>query len=216
MHTAVKKTAATVSAAVKEFLMENNSGLDSLSANLVQEKIFTDKKEYTVELYSRTKNAGSKPAPVSTEDVEYAKATLEKMLSLMKFTGTTVAIQQEDNSYILKISAGAKDGLIIGKNGQNLLALQYLISIAMDKKFHRHLPVIIDVDDYREKRTAYLKSMARTMADRALSENTEVMTDFLPSYERKLVHEEISGSQGLKSFSVGKGPYKKVVITSLL
>jgi spoIIIJ-associated protein len=216
MYNAIRKTAATVSAAVKEFLQENNSSLDSLSANLVQEKIFTDKKEYTVELYSKTRPADGKPAPVAMEDIEHAKSVLEKMLSLMKFSGATVEIIQENSAYILKISAGAKDGLIIGKNGQNLLALQYLMSIAMDKKFHRHLPVIIDVDSYREKRVAYLKTMIRAMADRARDENTEVMTDFLPSYERKLIHEEISAGSGLKTFSVGKGSYKKVVITSLL
>jgi spoIIIJ-associated protein len=216
MYNAIRKTAATVSAAVKEFLQENNAPLDSLSANLVQEKIFTDKKEYTVELYSKTRPADGKPAPVAMEDIEYAKSVLEKMLELMKFSGAAVNIQQEDGAYILKISAGAKDGLIIGKNGQNLLALQYLMSIAMDKQFHRHLPIIIDVDSYREKRVAYLKSMVRAMADRARGENTEVMTDFLPSYERKLIHEELSGDSALKTFSVGKGSYKKVVITSLL
>jgi spoIIIJ-associated protein len=216
MYNAIRKTAATVSAAVKEFLQENNAPLDSLSANLVQEKIFIDKKEYTVELYSKTRPADGKPPPVAMEDIEYAKSVLEKMLELMKFTGTTVAIQQEDGAYILKISAGAKDGLIIGKNGQNLLALQYLMSIAMDKQFHRHLPIIIDVDSYREKRVAYLKTMVRAMADRARGENTEVMTDFLPSYERKLIHEELAGDSALKTFSVGKGSYKKVVITSLL
>jgi spoIIIJ-associated protein len=216
MYNAIRKTASTVSAAVKEFLQENNAQLDSLSANLVQEKIFTDKKEYTVELYSKTRPADSKPAPAAMEDIEYAKSVLEKMLSLMKFTGAAVEILREDSAYILKISAAAKDGLIIGKNGQNLIALQYLLSIAMDKQFHRHLPVIIDVDSYREKRVAYLKNMARAMADRARGENTEVMTDLLPSYERKLIHEELSGDSGLKTFSVGKGSYKKVVITSLL
>jgi predicted RNA-binding protein Jag len=216
MYNAIRKTASTVSAAVKEFLQENNAPLDSLSANLVQEKIFTDKKEYTVELYSKTRPADGRPAPAAMEDIEYAKSVLEKMLELMKFSGASVSIQQEDSAYILKISAGAKDGLIIGKNGQNLLALQYLMSIAMDKQFHRHLPIIVDVDSYREKRVSYLKTMARTMADRALGENTEVMTDLLPSYERKLIHEELSKDSGLKTFSVGKGSYKKVVITSLL
>lgn len=216
MYTAIRKTAATVSAAVKEFLQENNAPLDSLSANLVQEKIFTDRKEYTVELYSKTRAPDSKPAPVLMENIEHAKTTLEKMLSLMKFTGTSVDIKEANGSYILKISAGLKDGLIIGKNGQNLIALQYLLSIAMDKEFHRHLPIIIDVDAYREKRVAYLKTMTRTMADRARAENTEVMTDLLPNYERKLIHEEITAETELKTFSIGRGSYKKVVITSLL
>jgi spoIIIJ-associated protein len=215
MYNAVRKTAPTVSAAVKEFLQENNACLETLSANLVQEKIFTDKREYVVELSSRSRDGSARPVPSFDEEVAYARSALEKLLDLMKFSGASVALLREDSSYILKISAGLKDGLIIGKNGQNLLALQYLISAALDKKFKRHIPVIIDVDSYREKRVAYLKSMARTMAEKARSENTEVITDFLPSYERKLIHEELTGG-GLKTFSVGKGSYKKVVITSLL
>jgi predicted RNA-binding protein Jag len=217
MQTAVRKTAPTVSACVKEYLEENNLGLDSVSMNLVQEKIFTDKKEYTVEFYVKTRPPeGSRHQPPTGEEIDYARDVLSKLLQLMKFSGFTVDTLQDGDLRVLKISADGKDGLIIGKNGQNLLALQYLMSIALDKKFHRHLPVIIDVDSYREKRVAYLKTLVRTMADRAGSEKTEVMTDFLPSYERKLIHEEISADGGLKTFSVGKGSYKKVVITSLL
>lgn len=215
MYNTVKKTAPTVSACVKEFLQENNVALDSISANLVQEKIFTDKREYTVEFHIKPR-PDSRPMPASKEEVEYARSVLERLMQLMKFTDFSVGIAQENELYLLKLAASGKDGLIIGKNGQNLLALQYLLSIALDKKFHRHLPVIVDVDSYREKRVAYLKGLVRSMADRALGEKTEVMTDFLPSYERKLIHEEVSAMDSLKTFSVGRGSYKKVIITSLL
>lgn len=215
MYNSVRKTAPTVSAAVMEFLQESNNTLESISANLVAEKIFIDKKEYTVEFYVKNRPADSKPA-AAAEDIEYAKSILLKLMQLMRFSNFTVDIKQEKDLYLLKISTNGKDGLIIGKNGQNLIALQYLLSIALDKKFHRHIPIIIDVDDYREKRVSYLKTLTRTMCDTALEGKTEVITDFLPSYERKLIHEEVSANNSLKTFSVGKGPYKKVVITALL
>jgi spoIIIJ-associated protein len=134
----------------------------------------------------------------------------------MKFENFTVNHCVENDMAIIKISAPNKDGLLIGKNGQNLLAIQYLLSIILDRKLKKHVPFAVNVDSYMEKRSAYLKGLARTLAERALHENSEAVTDYLPAYERKIIHEEISSMQPLKTFSVGRGPYKKVVITALL
>jgi len=149
-------------------------------------------------------------------DIEFAREIVAKLLSLMRFTGASITVKKEGDTVVLKVSAPGKDGLLIGKNGQNIMALQYLLSIALDKNLKRHAPIIIDIDCYRDKRASYLRSLAKTMAEKALLEPSEAITDFLPSYERKLLHEEIKGFDGLKTFSVGKGSYKKVVITSLL
>jgi len=211
----VRKTSATVSGAVMEFMKENSLELNAIAANLVREKIFTDKKEYTVELYKKTKSE-PRNYTVSDADIDTAKSILEKMLSLMRFNGFKLETRKENDIHIIKIATQNKDGLLIGKNGQNLLAIQYLVSMIMDKQLKRHIPLLIDVDAYRDKRIAYLKNLSRTMGERAIETQSEVITDFLPSYERKLIHEEITHSDGLKTFSVGKGSYKKVVITTLL
>ncbi|MGD0566199.1 MAG: R3H domain-containing nucleic acid-binding protein [Candidatus Goldiibacteriota bacterium] len=211
-----RKTAPTVSLAVKEFLDENSITLESLSANLVGEKVFTDKREYTVECFVKNSMPARPPVEISEEDIGYAREIVVKLLSLMRFTGTAITVKNEHGAVILKISTPGKDGLLIGKNGQNIMALQYLLSVALDKNLKRHAPVIIDIDCYRDKRASYLRSLAKTMAEKALSGPSEIITDFLPSYERKLLHEEIKGFDGLKTFSIGKGSYKKVVITSLL
>jgi spoIIIJ-associated protein len=211
-----KKTAPTVSQAVMEFMEENSITLDTLSANLVGEKIFTDKHEYTVECFVKNPMPGRAPIEASETDIEFAREIVAKLLSLMRFTGASINIKKEGETVVLKVSAPGKDGLLIGKNGQNIMAMQYLLSIALDKNLKRHAPIIIDIDCYRDKRASYLRSMAKTMAEKALLEPSEAITDFLPSYERKLLHEEIKGFDGLKTFSVGKGSYKKVVITSLL
>jgi len=209
------KTAQTISGAVKTFLKENGLDLNSINANLICEKIFIDKKEYTLELSKRTRSESPRE-PVTNTDIDFAKTIVQKMLSLMYFTNFTVNIRQEESLYILEINTKDKDGLLIGKNGQNLLAMQYLLSVILDRNLHKHVPVIIDVDSYREKRVLYLKALSKTLAEKAIGSNSEVITDFLPPYERKLIHEELAGIEPLKTFSVGRGIYKKVVITPLL
>ncbi len=212
----VRITAPTVSQAVKEFLEENSIGLESISANLISEKVFTDKKEYTVEMLKKTLRENPlPPAGALDEDVQYAKEILTKLLSLMKFMAFEITEKKDGTLTVLKVSTDGKDGLLIGKNGQNIMALQYLLSIMLDKNLRKHVPVVIDVDTYREKRAVYLKSLVKNMAYNISDSSPEAITEFLPSYERKMIHEELKIT-GLKTFSVGRGSYKKVVITSLL
>ena len=203
----VKKTAGTVSEAVKEFIGENDATLDSISVNLIREKIFTDKKEFTVELFKKHRSPENKSFTMEEKDIEMAKSILDKLMSLMKFINYQITVHRENDLVILRISTQNKDGLLIGKNGQNLLAIQYLLSIILDRRLKRHVPVIVDVDAYREKRVAYLKNLCKTLAEKAKETNSEVITDFLPSYERKLIHEEITGFDSLKTFSIISGAY---------
>ncbi|HDQ26695.1 MAG TPA: KH domain-containing protein [bacterium] len=211
----VKKTASTISEAVREFLNENNTELSSVYVNLLSEKVFTDKKEFTVELSVRVNN-GQRPPPPPEVDMEYAKDILSGLLTHMKFTGFQIETPPENGIKTLKINVPGKDGLLIGKNGRNILSMQYILSSALEKKFRRHTPVLIDIDSYRSKRAAYLKNTAAAMCQKAKEEQCEIITELLPSYERKLIHEELSGDDSIKTFSAGKGPYKKVVITALL
>ncbi len=209
----VRKTALTVSGALKEFMDETGASINEIGANLVQEKMYADRKEYVLDFYKRPP-AASKQNGLSESEIEDARAVLEKMLKLMRFTSFTVERTDENGLAVLRISAGEKDGLLIGKNGQNLTAMQYLISAYLDKKLKHHAPLIIDVDSYREKRLLFLKSTAKAMSDKA-SACGEVISDFLPSYERKVIHEALLES-GVITFSIGRGSYKKVVVTALL
>jgi|DewCreStandDraft_4_1066084.scaffolds.fasta_scaffold04556_10 spoIIIJ-associated protein len=213
MQTVTRKTAPTISQAVKEFLQENNIDLQQINVNLLKEKVFTDKKEYIVELTLKNKSANIQHT-INNEEIKYAVNVIEKIFSFMNLKSNIDTVQQ-NGFVIIKITSDDKDGLIIGKNGQNLSSLQYFLSITLNKKFHKQIPILIDVDSYINKRTLYLKNFVKTLANKVLESKTETMTDLLPSYERKIIHEEIT-TYNLKSFSIGKGPYKKVVITAML
>jgi spoIIIJ-associated protein len=213
--TGVKKTASCVSIAVKEFMDENSVELNSVSVNILQEKIFTDKKEYTVELFTRQKPPARTSTGIDPSDVDSAVSILENLLKHTGFYSFRLETRQENGAVTIKIIAPGKDGLIIGKNGLNLLSLQYLISIIMERKTRRSLPIIIDVDTYRSKRNEHLALTAKEMCTRARTTGGEIILELMPSYERKIVHEECMHN-GIKSFSIGRGPYKKVVITPMI
>lgn len=213
----VIKTAATISFAVKEYLAETKAPLESVSLNLVCEKVFTDKKEYTLECSLRpVLNSAPRPAVISDDDTAYAKEILTRLLNLMRFTGFKIEVIKHKDAAILSVTTSDKDGLLIGKNGQNIMALQYLLSTALDKNLRRHSQVIIDVDSYVDKRAVYLKGVVKTLTEKITAEQSETITELLPSYERKLIHEELKNMENIKTFSIGRGSYKKVVITSLL
>lgn len=213
MQQVIRKTTPTISQAVKEFMQENNVGLQEISIQLLKEKVFTDKKEYILELCLKNKTMNI-PQKVNDDEIKYAIGILEKIFSFMNLK-LNIDSSQQNGLTIIKIISENKDGLIIGKNGQNLASLQYFLSIALNKKFNKQIPILIDVDSYINKKTVYLKNFAKALAGKVLESKTETITDLLPSYERKIIHEEIT-TYNLKSFSVGKGPYKKVVITAML
>ncbi|MEI7541785.1 MAG: R3H domain-containing nucleic acid-binding protein [bacterium] len=213
----VKKTAATISSAVKEYLDETKASLESVSLNLICEKIYTDKKEYTIECSVRPISTNAfKPTIISDSDITYAVEIVTKLLTLMRFIGFKIAIIKQKDAVILSVETSGKDGLLIGKNGQNIVALQYLLSSILDKNLRRHTQIIIDVDSYIDKRASYLKSLVKTMVEKTLILESETITELLPSYERKLIHEECKDLDNIKTFSLGRGSYKKLVITSLL
>lgn len=209
-----KKTKETISEAVKDFLNENSCRLKDISIKLISEKIFTNKKQYTVEIHK--KNAHKNYEPVTESDKQELKNLANKILNEMYFNNFDINIYEEQNYIILKIKTNGKDGLLIGKNGQNICSLQYLLSIIFYRTLRKHIPLIIDIDSYYEKHITYLKNKINEIAEKLTNEKAEYITELLPPNERKIIHEEIAKFNSLKTFSIGKGIYKKVVITSLL
>jgi|GEM_PF-387564 len=214
-----RKTGNSISAAVSEYLNSpegTGADISRLSVNVISEKVFTGGYEYTVDISSRSTKSGPR-RPVSDEEINSAKTILEDLLSLSGFRNFSVRQKEENGFIIFRIEAGAKDGLLIGKEGRNITALQYLLANAMEKKLGRPAPFIIDIDTYMEKRLQRLKVSARALCATAAAEKREMATELLPSYERKVIHEEISFNfPNLKTFSVGRGQYKKVIITPLI
>lgn len=105
-------------------------------------------------------------------------------------------------------------GILIGKRGNTLDSIQYLLSLAINKKQEDYLKVVIDSEGYREKREQTLIRLANKMAEKAKYSKRAVKLEPMNPYERRIIHSTLHDLQGVNTYSEGDEPYRRVVIVS--
>ncbi|MCP4668825.1 MAG: protein jag [Deltaproteobacteria bacterium] len=155
---------------------------------------------------------GDIPDPADEEKgLSIAKETLENILALIPMEGTIVTAEQRDGTIALNID-GDKSGLLIGRKGRTLDALQFIVNKVVNKTLEKRSRVIVDSEDYRQRRQDSLIEMALKMGDKAKQIGKPVSTGLLNAHDRRIVHMAIREEQGLDTRSRGEGLLKKVVI----
>lgn len=142
-----------------------------------------------------------------------AQEILEHLLENMGETSTVTA-KQEDDRIILGIET-ADAGLLIGKQGQTLDALQYLVTKMLAKKSRRKVRIAIDVEAYRARHNEALAHLARKYGEKVKRTGRAVSLNPMNPYDRRIVHLALQGDKELKTMSRGEGLYKKVVISPI-
>lgn len=105
-------------------------------------------------------------------------------------------------------------GILIGKRGNTLDSIQYLLSLAINKKQEDYLKVVIDSEGYREKREQTLIRLANKMAEKAKYSKRAVKLEPMNPYERRIIHSTLHDLQGVNTYSEGDEPYRRVVIVA--
>lgn len=123
-----------------------------------------------------------------------------------------VRVDHEDDTYIVDIETAGADGLLIGKKGQNLEALTYLLKRMVGKQLKRNVRMEVDVGGYRQRRVESLRSKAVLMAGRVKSSGKEVQMEPLPAAERRIVHLALQADPSVRTYTVGDGELKNVVV----
>jgi spoIIIJ-associated protein len=105
-------------------------------------------------------------------------------------------------------------GIIIGRRGQTLDSLQYLVSLVVNKNKGRegYVKVILDTEDYRRKREETLVRLAKRLADGVVKTGKKVELEPMNPYERRIIHSALQNNDRITTFSEGEEPYRKVVI----
>ncbi len=135
---------------------------------------------------------------------------VEGLLEAMGLQGEVVASVVEGRVSV-EIS-GDDLGMLIGRRGQTLEAVQELTRTAVQRRLKAHVRLLVDVESYRARRRESLTDYAREMAERAMERGTEIELEPMNAYERKIVHDAIAEIDGASSFSEGEDPQRKVIV----
>ena len=109
---------------------------------------------------------------------------------------------------------GNDAGLLIGHRGETLRAFQFLVNLALGRAEGRSTGVVLDVEQYRERRTRQLAALAKRMAQRAVSSGRSIELDPMSPADRRVIHFTLSTFQGVETQSEGEGADRRVVIIS--
>jgi spoIIIJ-associated protein len=158
---------------------------------------------------------GGKPAVVKVTRKETvgtrARVLVENVLSAMGLTGE-VSVFENEEGVQLEIR-GEKMGVLIGRRGETLNALQYLVGLAVNRSESEKRRVQLDVEGYRKKREETLRELALKLAEKAKRRGRNVVLEPMSSQERRVIHMALKGRNDIYTFSEGEEPFRKIVIS---
>lgn len=108
---------------------------------------------------------------------------------------------------------GENMGVLIGKRGQTLDSLQYLVSLVVNKGIDGYIHVKADTENYRERRKKTLENLAKNIAAKVKRNRTSVALEPMNPYERRIIHSALQGDRYVTTYSEGEEPYRKVIVT---
>jgi spoIIIJ-associated protein len=151
-----------------------------------------------------------KPADLQDLDNHAAEVFLREITQKMDLN---LKIKVQGNDSCIYIQMDGKDsGTIIGKRGQTLDAIQYLTSLVVNKDREKYQRVVVDAENYREKREKTLEQLAKRLADKVIKSRRSVRLEPMNPYERKVIHATLQSNPRVTTRSEGEEPYRRVII----
>ncbi|MBP2100686.1 RNA-binding cell elongation regulator Jag/EloR [Enterococcus rivorum] len=150
------------------------------------------------------------------EELEDEEAITELAMYLTNITKelnapALVRLERTDEVIIFHLDSN-KQGILIGKHGKVLNALQYLAQVFIHRTTTNKLSVVVNVGDYREKRQAILQRLAERTAEKVKQTGRPVFLEPMPAFERKQIHYTLSKDEYIKTHSEGDEPYRYLVV----
>ncbi len=150
-----------------------------------------------------------KETPLDAASVR-AKEILTEILKFVDIPTVIEAEAREDHVYLNIISNGS--GLLIGKRGKTLNALQYLVNKIVSREMERNIPVIIDTENYRSKRETSLTELAYQLSEKVKRSRRPLTTGPMNAQDRRIIHLALKEDSEVRTKSKGEGTFRRVVI----
>ena len=181
--------------------------------------VTSDKLEYEVveEGSSGFLGIGSKPAiikaKVKSSINDKAKGFLADVFEAMNLTVVVDAKYDESDWTLDIVLSGDEMGVLIGKRGQTLDSLQYLVSLVVNKDIDSYVRVKVDTENYRQRRKDTLENLAKNIAYKVKRTKRPVSLEPMNPYERRIIHSALQGDKYVTTHSEGEEPFRRVVVT---
>ena len=148
---------------------------------------------------------------IEIQDVEKMRALIQEFFQKTTFVvDIDIPVSNDDTLSIMVKTEEPK--MLIGQSGQTLAEIQYLLKAILRRHISNPFYINFDINNYKEKKTTYLKETARSLADEVVLTKKEKMLDPMPAYERRIVHLELAEREGILVQSVGEDPERRIVI----
>lgn len=182
-------------------------------------EVTSDKLEYIVvdEGSSGFLGIGSKPAVIKAKAKssisDKAKDFLSEVFDAMNMVVAIDIKYDEDNKNLNVELSGDEMGVLIGKRGQTLDSLQYLLSLVVNKESEEYIRVKVDTEDYRKRRKETLENLAKNIAYKVKRTKRPVSLEPMNPYERRIIHSALQNDKYVTTHSEGDEPFRRVVVT---
>ncbi len=198
----IEKTAKTKEEAIQAALDELGVGIDDVEI-------------YTIEEGSKGfLGIGGKDAKVIVTLNGGADKKAKKFLDgLFEIMGEDVTVDATEEEGVVNVEFSGPDmGMVIGKRGETLDALQHLTSLVVNRGDDDFVKVSLDTENYREKRNTVLESLAKKLAKKVAKSGRNTTLEPMNAYERRIIHATLQDDPYVTTYSVGQGVNRKVVI----
>lgn len=171
------------------------------------EKVTTAEKIVTV-ISTEEKKASLKP----TNEFDAAAEYLKNIILGLGMENCEVKTFADDEDILFEVECGDDYGIVIGRRGETLDAIQYLVRMIANKGTSGYKRVSVNIGDYRDKRAAVLVSLAKKNALRAVRTGRNVTLEPMNPYERRIIHTAVQDIKGATSYSIGADLDRRVII----
>jgi spoIIIJ-associated protein len=170
------------------------------------------KEEEAAPAEAKTEDGEAEPEVVATQDdADELAGILTELLELADLEASA-EVSELAGRYVTIRLDGQDVSFLVGRRGEVINALQYLMNVMSTRKLHNGVRVVLEGNDYRKKRQDVLTKLAMQIAEEVAKRGEEAVLDALPAFERRVVHKALSEFPGVVTYSEGEEPNRRVVI----
>ncbi|MFV0342893.1 MAG: RNA-binding cell elongation regulator Jag/EloR [Anaerocolumna sp.] len=198
-------TAKTVDEAITEALIKLRTTSDHMEYEVIEKESsgFLGLFNKPAKIRVRLKNSAD----------NIAKNFLDKVFKAMGVEAKVIVNYDEEASSIDINVEGEDMGVLIGKRGQTLDSLQYLVSLVLNKESENYLKVKLDTENYRQRRKETLENLGKNIAFKVKRTKKSVSLEPMNPYERRIIHSALQNDKFVETHSEGEEPFRRVVVT---